>query len=87
MSEGKYFISHAQNVGAQQHIDPKMKNLAQRDIELAKQKRDRMEHQRETEKKQRRDPHRKCVKQGKSKDPYRNVQSKIKKSVQRDKEK
>lgn len=63
-----------------------MKKLAQRDIELAKQKRDKMENQRKTEKKQKKDPHKKCVRQGKSKDPYKNVQSKIKQSVQRDKD-
>jgi hypothetical protein len=71
--------------GKKRKIDPKVQKLAQRDLELAMKQRERLAHQRKTEKEWSRDRFarpRTAVK--KSKNPYKDVQSKIKTSVVQD---
>lgn len=65
-----------------------MKKLVQRDMELAKKKRDQLQQQRKTEKEWAQDKVTKSLNKKKAKRTnYRNVQSKIKASVQIDKSK
>lgn len=83
--DGKYLNSQTKLPGKKPKIDPKVQKLAQRDMELAMKQRERLEHQRKTEKEWSRDRFARpktAVK--KSKNPYKNVESKIKTSVVQD---
>lgn len=71
----------------QEKIDPKVKKLAQRDMELAHKKREALENQRKTEKEWRKGRHTECYSNQKSKKRYGNVESKIKNSVRMDRSK
>ena len=85
ISDGKYFNSLVKSIGIKPKIDPKVQKLAKRDMELAMKKRETLEIQRKNDKKQRHKSHaRNTNKTRLIKNHYRNVQSKIKHSVQMD---
>eukprot|EP00345_Euplotes_harpa_P010701 CAMPEP_0168355076 /NCGR_PEP_ID=MMETSP0213-20121227/24305_1 /TAXON_ID=151035 /ORGANISM="Euplotes harpa, Strain FSP1.4" /LENGTH=473 /DNA_ID=CAMNT_0008367157 /DNA_START=26 /DNA_END=1447 /DNA_ORIENTATION=- len=88
IADGKFFNSQTKAAGIQPKIDPKVKKLTQRDMELAMKKREILEDKRTTVKNQKRGVFQNLYKQsGSKKKQYKNVQSKIKHSVQMDRSK
>jgi hypothetical protein len=84
-SHGQYFMNQGRSMGIEAKIDPKVQQLNKRDMELTVHKRRRVQQQRNVEKNKSKDKFdRKNVKK-RAKNPYRNVESKIKDAVRVDK--
>ena len=79
--------SQVKSQGIKQRVDPKVKRLARRDMEIAMKQRHKLARQRRAEKLQSKNKSDKLYNKNKRrhKSPYKNVKSKIKRSVLKDK--
>lgn len=84
IADGKYLNGQTKPLGIRAKVDPKTEKLAKRDMELALKQRQVLSDLRNKEKVITKDKYAKISNAKKAKGPYRNVKSKIRHSVQKD---
>ncbi|CAI2361919.1 unnamed protein product [Moneuplotes crassus] len=86
IADGHFFNSQVKSPGVKPRVDPQVERLAKRDMKIALKKRQKYENKRRAMKKSAKSKNEKYYKkERRNKSPYKNVQSKIKLSVMKDK--
>lgn len=86
LADGHYMNAQVRSSGIKPRVDPKVEKLAERDLKIALNKRKEYAHKRKTIKESTKNKSEKLFKKKRrNKSPYKNVKSKIKHSVIKDK--